>query len=109
MTAAQPMRRSAPRGEPEIRAAALRDKVWDALEGTSMLTSQIVAHLGEDNRAVYRALLSLQDAGMVKGRSERGSSVLRAHGRIWTRCDARPTSGLPPRDPLLWALFGSPP
>ena len=73
-----------------------------------MLTTEIVAHLGEDSRAVYRALLSLQAAGEVKGRSERGSTILRAHGRIWSRCDARPARSALPRDPLLWALFESP-
>lgn len=105
MGASQP--RTAPRGEPEIRAAALREKVLATLDGASLLTAQIVDQLGEDSVAVYRALRSLERAGKVKSRSERSSTVLRAHCRIWSKHDAGPITGLPPRDPLLWALFGS--
>jgi hypothetical protein len=107
MTARQE-RRAAPRGAPEERAAALREKVLTALAGAARTTNEVVALVGEDKQPVYRALLSLQRAGKVESRSEHSNTVLRVPGRIWCRCDALPRSPIPPRDPLLWALFGSP-
>lgn len=101
-------RRARPRGEPDERAAALREKVLTALAGAARTTKEVVALVGEEVQPVYRALLSLQNAGKVCSVREHRPTVLGVPGRIWSRCDARPPAPIPPRDPLLWALFRAP-
>lgn len=102
-------RRAAPRGEPEIRAAALREKVLAALAGAACTTRQVVAIVDDEPLAVYRALTSLRKSGKVSSTPEHRISVYGMPSLLWSQCDAKPKEPIPPRDPLLWALFGSPP
>jgi hypothetical protein len=101
--------RATPRGAPEERAAALRAGVLDALKAVSRTTKQVVAIVEEDPQAVYRALISLEKSGKVASVREHHVTVHGIPGRIWSRCDALPPVPIPPRDPLLWAMFGGAP
>lgn len=97
-----------PRNELEERATALRASTLEALMNGRRTTKQVVALIGDDPQAVYRALLSLQKAGQVDSVREHHPTVHGVPGRIWWRTDVRAPVALPPQDPLLWALFRRP-
>ena len=62
----------------------------------------------EDDQAVYRALLKLQDEKKVTSFADRRGSVTGTIGRVWSLADAKPETP-PSRDPLVAALFGEAP
>lgn len=109
MTARQE-RRAAPRGEPEIRAAALREKLLIELAKHNRTTLQLAAILEVERQVAYRALLVLEELGKIASFADLGGSVTGRTGRVWSLAEGGKEVQPPPEpDPLLWALFWSPP
>lgn len=61
----------------------------------------------EDDQAVYRALLKLQDEKKVTSFADRRGAATGRIGRVWSLAEAPAAPTL--RDPLVAALFGDAP
>ncbi len=91
------------------RTRALQQLLLHELALGSRTTRQLAAALPrEEEQAVYRALLSLEDEGKVKSFADRRGAATGRIGRVWRLPDT-PQEITPQRDPLVAALFGDVP
>lgn len=95
-----------PQKEASLRVRALQEMLLHELTLGPRTTRQLSAALrSEEEQAVYRALLGLEDGGKVKSFADRRGTVTGRIGRVWSLAEEKPAPSL--RDPLLWAVFGS--
>jgi len=111
-----------------VAARELREKLLAELELGPRTMRQLIATFGLEREMIHRALLVLRKAGQAHSQVDRRSDVLGVIGSTWmltgdtlpSRNDPVPlykpsrrvSKGpwpAPPRDPLLWALFGAQP
>ena len=107
------------------RAAAreLREKLFAELELGPRTIRQLVEKFGIERERLHRALLVLRRAGQAKSEVDRRSDVIGVIGSTWMLTgDSLPAREVlhktgqlrrrmgpwpaPPRDPMLWALYG---
>ena len=97
-----------PAKEASPHARALQQMLLHELTLGPRTTRQLSAALrSEEEQAVYRALLGLQDECKVTSFADRRGTVTGRIGRVWSLAEAKPP--LPLRDPLVAALFGDAP
>jgi hypothetical protein len=99
--AARPSRDEARRATDALKSALLIE-----LAPKQRTTQQLTALLGADRQVVYRALLALQVEGKVTSFKDRRKSALGDAGLVWSLSGPKPIE-VPPKDPLLWAVFGT--
>jgi len=94
-----------PAKEPSPHARALQQMLLHELTLGRRTTRQLSASLPqEEEQAVYRALLRLEQDGKITSFADRRGIVAGRIGRVWSLPQAQPASiG---RDPLVAALFG---
>jgi len=90
------------------RTRALKQMLLHELTLGSRTTRQLSAALAkEEEQAVYRALLCLEEDGKVISFADRRGVVAGRIGRVWSLPQVKPAAiG---RDPLVAALFGDAP
>ena len=89
------------------RTRALQQMLLHELTLGSRTTRQLSAALPqEEEQAVYRALLCLEEGGRVTSFADRRGVVAGRIGRVWSLPAVQPAPG---RDPLVAALFGDAP
>jgi predicted ArsR family transcriptional regulator len=81
----------------------LRARIPGALGAGGLTTKQLAASLGADPDVLYRVLITLRRAGTVESKVDNHPTTTGRPGATW---HLRSASPIPPRDPLLWALFG---
>lgn len=86
------------------RIKELQDELLVELAKGRRGTIELAQAIGADRMAVYRALLLLVSAGKVSLQKVRSQATWALAGTM----NAAPRP-IPPRDPLLWALFGAQP
>lgn len=85
------------------RRKEIQEAVLAQLAEGALATRPLARELGMNEQQVYRALLDLESAKRVTSINER-----RGAGRIWSLPSLSKKPAIPPRDPLLWALFRAP-
>jgi hypothetical protein len=93
----------------EISPVVLRNNLLAELDGKSRTTVQLAALSGVTLDVAYRALLALQQKGKVTSFKDRRKGVSDSPPLVWSRPDAPRALDKARRDPLVAALFGSPP
>jgi hypothetical protein len=117
-------RPSIPRDVAIRRAGELRGRILKELERGPRLTRELAAMFGIERTEAHRSLIALREAGKVSSTNDRRMSVCGVvAGSTWqlANAPAADNTGLPrrkvargpwprpPRDPLLWALYGGQP
>lgn len=85
------------------RRKEIQEAVLAQLAESALATRPLARKLGMNEQQVYRALLDLESTKRVTSINER-----RGAGRIWSLPSLSKKPAIPPRDPLLWALFRAP-
>ena len=97
-----------PAKEASPHARALQQMLLHELTLGPRTTKKLAAALQhEDDQAVYRALLNLEDEKKVTSFADRRGAATGRVGRVWSLADAPAAPTL--RDPLVAALFGEAP
>lgn len=118
-------RPSIPRDVAIRRAGELRTRILKTLERGPRQTRELATMFEIDRAEAHRSLIALREAGVVTSTVDRRMSVCGViAGATWMltgkaaqadstgRPRRRVTKGqwpAPPRDPLLWALYGDQP
>lgn len=116
---------SIPRDVAIRRAAELRARMLKELEAGPRETRQLASLFKIDSAEAHRSLIALRGAGIVSSTVDRSMTVCGVtKGVTWALTGKAVPAGtagqprrkvakgqwpLPPRDPLLWALYGGQP
>lgn len=112
------------RQEASRRVQELQEKLLAELTDGARTMRQLTATFGLERDVIYRALLKMQDAGIVATATDRRKNANGVVGGATWTLSGRPLPPrterrakprrppepipLPPRDPLIWALFRTP-
>jgi DNA-binding transcriptional ArsR family regulator len=99
--------------DPEVSRAArkaLRAKLLDELGKHNRTTQQLATILKVEQQSLQYPLRVLETEGKITGFTDRRNSARGALSKVWAiNGEKKIAEPLKPRDPMLWALYGSPP